>query len=61
MADPLSAPSGSVGRCGICGRDMKDYRASEPDDPAMDCGGDCLACVRKLEDGAEESLGRPWW
>lgn len=37
--------------CYICGRALKDYRICAPDDPAMDCGGDCLACMREIEEG----------
>lgn len=36
------------GRCGICGRLLADWRTCAPDDPAMDCGGDCF-CIREFE------------
>lgn len=37
------------GRCGICGRELIDWRTCAPDDPAMDCGGHCWACVAEIE------------
>lgn len=37
--------------CGICGRDLVDWREAEHNDPAMDCGGDCLACMIDVEHG----------
>lgn len=42
-------PNEASRRCGICGRDLVDWRTCAPDDPAMDCGGDCLACMREFE------------
>lgn len=36
--------------CQICGRQLKDPCECGPDDPAMDCGGDCWACAQALED-----------
>lgn len=38
------------GRCLTCDRPLKDWRTCAPNDPAMDCGGDCLACMREFED-----------
>lgn len=31
--------------CKICKREMKPLGTCNKDDPAMDCGGDCLECV----------------
>lgn len=36
--------------CQICGRVLKAPCDCGPDDPAMDCGGDCFACIQGLED-----------
>lgn len=37
--------------CRICGRELVDYRKTDANDPAMDCGGDCWGCIREIEEG----------
>jgi hypothetical protein len=44
--------------CGICGRALSDWRTAASDDPAMDCGGDCLACMADLERWLREDVKR---
>jgi hypothetical protein len=36
-------------RCRHCGRETKHYSEVAPNDPAMDCGGDCWGCVAACE------------
>lgn len=36
-------------RCKTCGRLLIPWARAEAGDPAMDCGGDCLACVEAAE------------
>jgi hypothetical protein len=49
-------PTQNTGNCVTCGRVLKDYRTCAPDDPAMDCGGDCLACMREWESDEPQNL-----
>lgn len=36
-------------KCMTCGKALKDWRICDPNDPAMDCGGDCLECQKEYE------------
>jgi hypothetical protein len=36
-------------RCGLCGRLLKRYQDCLEGDIAMDCGGDCYACIYEIE------------
>lgn len=35
--------------CDLCGRPLKGWATVPPDDPAMDCGGTCQACMNRAE------------
>jgi len=39
----------SAKRCATCGRELVPFDEADPDDMAMDCGGDCLGCILRLE------------
>lgn len=35
--------------CGFCGRYLIPRGLEKPDDPGIDCGGDCAACMQEHE------------
>lgn len=44
-------------RCASCGRPLvAAEHADGPDDPRIDCGGDCLWCVYAAEEGAPPEI-----
>ncbi len=44
--------------CKLCGRDLIPHgQAENPDDPRIDCGGDCLGCIREIETAWDISPG----
>jgi hypothetical protein len=55
-ADELRRPPATY--CNICGVELHP-EATEPDDPQLDCGGDCWGCIRAIEEahGFDEELG----
>lgn len=48
-------------RCGICRRPMiPSGVADRDDDPRIDCAGDCLGCVRRIEARPHTETARYW-
>ncbi len=35
--------------CTICHRKLVHHTETTPDDPAIDCGGDCWGCIEEIE------------
>lgn len=48
-------------RCGICRRPMiPSGEAEQDDDPRIDCAGDCLGCIRRIESRPHTRTVRYW-
>ena len=45
-----------MSNCSICGRPLIPHEQAAPDDPAMDCGGDCLACMQEIEGVSDQPV-----